>query len=235
MNLLLLEPSDFIRADTVRLDGRRLLHIQSVHRAKPGQRLRVGLLGGPMGEGEILRLEAGALEMRVQCHEPPPAKLPLTLIVALPRPKVLNRVIASAASLGVARLVLINAWKVEKGYWTSPKLTEDNLRHQCVLGLEQSRDTCLPQIHVARLFKPWADKELPMLMKDAAGYVAHPGASAPCPRDLTSATVLAIGPEGGWIDAELNTLLQAGLQRVSMGPRILRTETALAALVGRMF
>jgi RsmE family RNA methyltransferase len=46
---------------------------------------------------------------------------------------------------------------------------------------------------------------------------------------------LAIGPEGGWIEAEVQSLIRAGLKPLDLGPRILRTETALAALVGRLF
>ena len=52
---------------------------------------------------------------------------------------------------------------------------------------------------------------------------------------LAAPITLAIGPEGGWVEAEVQSLLRAGLQPIDLGPRILRTETALAALVGRLF
>lgn len=233
MNVLLLEPDDLAAEDLALLRGRRLEHVRGVHRAKVGQRLKVGLLGGLMGEGEVVRLDE-ALELRLSLDQPPPPKLPLTLVVALPRPKVVNRVVASAASLGVARLVLVNAWKVEKGYWSSPKLDPANLRHQLILGLEQARDTVLPELRLARLFRPFAEEELPGLLQGAQGFVAHPGAPEPCPRSLEAPALVALGPEGGWIDRELESLLAAGLRPVDLGPRILRTETALAALVGRM-
>ena len=173
--------------------------------------------------------------MDVTLDEPPPPTLPLTLILALPRPKALNRVLASATSLGVARIYLINAWKVEKGYWKSPRMAEENLLLQRILGLEQAKDTVLPELHLRRLFRAFAEDELPGLTHGGLALVGHPGAPVPCPRAASGPVTLAVGPEGGWIDAELSTLGAAGFHAVDLGPRILRTETAVAALVGRLF
>jgi len=112
VNLLLLQDEDFLDPGRVRLTGRRLRHVTEVHRAQVGDDLAVGLLGGALGRGRVTRLDAEALELEVVLHQAPPPKLPLTLVLALPRPKVLNRVLAAAASLGVARIYLVNAWKV---------------------------------------------------------------------------------------------------------------------------
>jgi 16S rRNA (uracil1498-N3)-methyltransferase len=144
-------------------------------------------------------------------------------------------VLASATSLGVVRLVLLNAWRVEKAYWKSPRLGEENLRQQRILGLEQARDTVLPELIQARLFRPFVENELPALAAGTRCLLAHPGALAPCPRGVAEPVTLAIGPEGGWIEPELESLHRAGFTSVDLGPRILRTETALAALVGRLF
>lgn len=234
MNLLLLTSEDLIAPDRARLTGRRLEHVREVHRAAVGQSLRVGLLGGLQGTGQVTRLDSEALEVHLSLDTPPPPKLPWTLILALPRPKVLNRVIASATSLGVARIVLANAWRVEKAYWKSPRMAPDNLLHQRILGLEQARDTVLPELFLARLFRPFMEEELPRLAQDSRCLLAHPGAPAPCPRALEAPLALAIGPEGGWIPAEVESLAAAGFEPVDLGPRILRTETALASLAGRL-
>jgi len=188
-----------------------------------------------MGSGRVMLLDSQCLELDLTLDQPPPPKLPLTLVLALPRPKVLNRVLASATSLGVARIYLINAWKVEKSYWKSPRMSEANLLEQRILGLEQARDTILPELHFRRLFRPFAEGELPGLTQDTLALVGHPGASTPCPRQVGGPATLAVGPEGGWIEAELASLQKAGFQPVDLGPRILRTETAVAALVGRLF
>lgn len=234
MNLLLLLPEDFIAENRVRLRGRRLDHARAVLGSAPGDELRCGVLGGAMGRGRVVDMEGDALELQLVLEQPPPPKLPLSLMVALPRPKVLNRVLASAASLGVARIALVNAWKVEKAYWGSPKLAPENLRQQLILGLEQARDTVLPELRIERLFRPFAEDTLPAWTAGAEALLAHPGAAEPCPRGPGGQRVLAIGPEGGWIDAERDSLRRIGFREVDLGPRILRVETALAALVGRL-
>lgn len=235
MNIILLHPDDLRIPSKVRLEGRRFGHIMAVHRAEIGKTLKVGLLGGLMGQGVVTSLGEDFLELAINLQEAPPKKLPLTLLLALPRPKVLNRVIASATSLGVARIVLINAWKVEKAYWKSPRMLEENLLEQRLLGLEQAKDTVIPEIIQARLFKPFVDKELPGLCANSRCLLAHPGADVPCPSQMNEPITLAIGPEGGWIDPELESLQKAGFLPVELGPRILRTETAVASLIGRLF
>lgn len=209
--------------------------MREIHRAEAGDTLKAGLLGGPLGSARVTRLDNQCLELDLALDQPPPPKLPLTLVLALPRPKALNRVLASATSLGVARIYLINAWKVEKSYWKSPRMAEANLLEQRLLGLEQARDTILPELHLRRLFRPFAEDELPGLTAETLALVGHPGASAPCPRALAGPATLAVGPEGGWIETELESLRAAGFRPVDLGPRILRTDTAVAALVGRLF
>lgn len=235
MNLILLFDSDFVAPGRVRVDGRRLRHVHGVHRAEAGRELVVGVAGGRVGKGTIVRLDAEALEMQVALEGEPPPPLPLVLVLALPRPKVLNRVIAGAASLGVKRIFLVNAWRVEKSYWGSPRLSEDNLREQCVVGLEQARDTVLPAIEIRRLFRPFVEDELPEIAEGSRGLVAHPGGVMECPRGVAGPVTLAIGPEGGFIREEIGSLERAGFTPVTLGPRVLRVETAVPALVGRLF
>jgi RsmE family RNA methyltransferase len=235
MNLILLHDDDFLPDGRVRLAGRRLEHVRNVHRAAPGETLAVGRLGGLMGRGLVTALDADRLELAVTLDTPPPPKLPLTLVLAVPRPKVLHRVVAAATSLGVARIVLVNAWRVEKSYWKSPRMADENLLHQRLLGLEQAKDTMLPELHLRRLLRPFAEDELPELAKDSLALVAHPGSPEPCPRQVSGPVTLAIGPEGGFIPAEVELLARAGFRPVDLGPRILRVETAVAALAARLY
>lgn len=235
MNLILLFPEDFVDDQRVVLTGRRLEHVTNVHRAAIGEALIVGVAGGRIGRGEITRLEKDALEMRVTLTSDPPPPLPLTLVLALPRPKVLNRVIAGATSLGVKRIYLINAWRVEKSYWKSPRMSEENLVAQSILGLEQARDTTLPVIEVRRFFRKFVEDELPSTSRGSLSLVAHPLATAECPRNVTQPVTLAIGPEGGFIEEEIASLQRVGFTPVALGPRILRVETAVAAVIGRLF
>jgi RsmE family RNA methyltransferase len=235
VNLILLESSDFIADDRVRLSGRRYDHVAGVLSASPGSMLRIGRLNGKIGYGRVETLRAGFVDVRIEhLDSEPPPPLPLRLILALPRPKVLNRTIAAAASLGIKEIDLVNSWRVEKSYWKSPRLSEENLRLQSILGLEQGVDTAPPSIRLHRLFAPFIQDEVPSVIKNRLPLLAHP-TGAECPRHVSGSLVLAIGPEGGFIDREIASFQELGFAVVSLGERILRVETALASLVGRLF
>jgi RsmE family RNA methyltransferase len=235
VNLLLLDQADFVAADRVLLRDRRLTHLQQVHRAEVGESLKVGLLGGDMGSGRLLRLDAGEAELQVSFDQPPPAKLPLTLLLALPRPKMLRRVLQTVATMGVPRLVLLNSYRVEKSFWQTPFLEPAAIHEQLILGLEQARDTVLPEVIIEKRFKPFVEDRLPQLTAGTLGLVGHPGDYPHCPRAVVEPVTLAIGPEGGWIPYEVEKLAAAGLQPVQLGERILRVETAVSALLARLF
>ncbi|EJZ56097.1 RsmE [Pseudomonas fluorescens R124] len=235
MNLLLLEEADFIAADRVVLRDRRLTHMQEVHRSEVGDSLRVGRINGLMGSAELLRLEAGEAELRVSLDQSPPAKLPLTLVLALPRPKMLRRVFQTVATMGVSKVILVNSYRVEKSFWQTPFLEPEAIRENLILGLEQARDTVLPEIIIEKRFKPFVEDRLPAISEGTLGLVGHPGNFPPCPRALNEPVTLAIGPEGGWIPYEIDLLGKSGLQPVQLGERILRVETAVTALLARLF
>ncbi|ANI12961.1 16S rRNA (uracil(1498)-N(3))-methyltransferase [Pseudomonas citronellolis] len=235
MNLLLLDDADFVAADHVLLRDRRLTHLHEVHRAESGDSLRVGRLGGLMGEGRLLSLSRDEAQLQVSFTQAPPAKLPLTLLLALPRPKMLRRVLQTVAAMGVPRLVLLNSYRVEKSFWQTPFLEPAAIREQLVLGLEQARDTVLPEVTIEKRFKPFVEDRLPALAAGSLGLIGHPGPWPDCPRAVKQAVTLAIGPEGGWIPYEVEKLREAGLAPVQLGERILRVETAVTALLARLF
>lgn len=235
LNLILLFQEDFVDDNRVRLRGRRLKHVREVHRARTGDELCVGLLGGRIGTGRIAFFNESVLEMDVRLERLPPPALPVVLVLALPRPKVLRRVLRAVSALGVKRIVLLNAFRVEKSYWGSPVLNAENLREQMVIGLEQSRDTVLPEVLLRPLFKPFVEDELPGMIKGTLPLVAHPGAADPFPRNTGAPVTLAIGPEGGFIPYEIEMLSIAGFSSVNCGERILAVETAVPVVLSRLF
>lgn len=235
MNLLLLHPEDCPEPGLAHLHGRRLQHVREVHRAAVGESLRVGMVGGAMGEARITALSATRMELQFHLQSPPPPKLPLILVVALPRPKMLKRILQTVATVGVAQLVLLNSYRVEKSFWQSPWLAPEALREQLLLGLEQARDTVLPDVVLAPRFKPFVEDVLPALSQGRQKLLAHPGAEQACPVALNQPLCLAIGPEGGFIPYEVQALQAQGFAPVHLGARILRVETAVTALVARLF
>lgn len=235
MNLLLLFPEDMVASDRALLSGRRLRHVLSVHRAVVGDTLRVGLLDGLMGQGRITRLDTDALGLELTLDQPPPPRVPLTLLLALPRPKMLRRIFQHAAATGVSRLVLINSYRVEKSFWESPFLQPDAIRDELVLGAEQGRDTVLPEVVLESRFKPFVEDRLPAMAAGTRRLVAHPGGPGACPVGLNAPVTLAVGPEGGFIPYEITALQAQGFEAVHLGPRIFRVETAVTALIARLY
>jgi RsmE family RNA methyltransferase len=235
VNLILLNHDDFVTEERVRITGRRLEHVRSVHRASVGDELTAGFLGGRIGRGTITSLDGASLEMSISLDRDPPAPLPLTVILSLPRPKVLRRVLFTLTVLGVKRIILLNSARVEKSYWQTPFLQKDAVRQQCILGLEQSCDTVLPEVLVKTRFKPFAEDELPGLISGTLPLVAHPHAEDPCPRNVGRPVTLAIGPEGGFVPYEVSRFLDAGFTAVRAGERIMNIETAVPYLLSRLF
>jgi len=238
VNLLLLEAEDFSPDGTVRLVGRRAKHAREILRASPGETLRVGLRGGLLGVGEVLAASPEVLALRVVLSEPPPPRPGVDLLLALPRPKALKKVLPAATTLGVDRLVLVNASRVEKSYFDSKVLHPHFLKELVSLGLEQARDTVAPEILVRERFRPSVEDELDALFGKARRLLPHPPAPVPLSRlsrlSPGERTVLAIGPEGGWVPFEVELLQQHGFVPFSLGPRILRVETAVATLLGQL-
>lgn len=235
MNLLLLRDDDFIGAGRVHLRGRRLEHLLQVHQASVGDTLKVGLLGGLMGSGQLVSLHENSAEMVIQLDRNPPPKLPLTLLLAMPRPKMFRRILQHCATLGVAEIILLNSYRVEKSFWQTPFLQPGQIEDNLILGLEQARDTILPRVSIEKRFKPFVEDRLPGIVAEQLALIAHPGDYPPCPRAIAEPTILAIGPEGGWIPYEVEKLVSAGFKPVQLGERILRVETAVTALIGRLF
>ncbi|MCD6581176.1 MAG: 16S rRNA (uracil(1498)-N(3))-methyltransferase [Desulfuromusa sp.] len=234
MNLILLHNEDFIDPDRVQLHGRRLQHILNVQRAIVGDKLRVGMVNGLIGTGKIVSLTDHELGMEIQLEQEPPKPLPVTLLLALPRPKMLKRILQSISSLGVKKIYLINSYRVDKSFWSSPLLHPEKLQEHLLLGLEQARDTILPEITLCPRFKPFVEDELPEISKGTTAYVAHPIAAATCPQDFKKPATLAIGPEGGFIPYEVEKLQSCGFIPISLGERILRVETAVPVLLSRL-
>ena len=233
MNLILLFPSDFISTGRARLTGRRFEHVRDIHRVHAGEELSVGVLNGQMGKGTITAMGDDAVEMDVRLDQEPPPALPLTLVMALPRPNVLKRTLICAASLGIKRVILLNFFRVEKSLWNSSALRPEVIREQLILGLEQSKDTLLPQVELRNRFRPFVEDELPALAKGALTLVAQPGSGQPLSGADGPATLI-IGPEGGILDDEIRQLTRAGARAIDLGPRILKVETVLPLIVGKL-
>jgi 16S rRNA (uracil1498-N3)-methyltransferase len=232
VNLLLVETAELAADGTCTLTDRRAEHLRRVLGVSPGSTIRAGVIGGAIGTAEVLAIDGDSLTLRVAATAPPPPQLAVDLVLAIPRPKVLSRVIEACAAFGVRRIELTNAWRVDKSYLRSPRLEPSSLAHAARLGAEQGGTTHLPQIRVH-------DRLMGLL--DAGSFaagarlIAHPGTP---PIECAIADPLpctfAIGPEGGWIARELETFIERGFVACSLGAPILRVEAAVAAALAQL-
>lgn len=235
MNLLLFERSELDDDGRLPVVGRRLQHLRHVHGKVAGDSVRVGEINGQVGVAEIITIGAKQALLRPDLGMPPPPKLPLVLVLALPRPKMLRRILRTAAELGVPELHLLHSYRVEKSYWQTPALQPETVNDYLLQGLEQARDTVLPKVHLQRRFKPFVEDQLPGLVQGRRALLAHPGDYPACPRGLAGPALAVIGPEGGFIPYEVEKLSAAGCETVALGPRILRVENAVTSLLARLY
>jgi len=231
VNLLLVQPGER-DSDELVIRGARAAHIRDVIGATVGQRLRIGLPREAIGTAAVLQIDDQHVRLGELEVEPIAAGPAIHLILAVPRPKVLHRMLETAACFGVSHIDLVNAWRVDKSYFSSPKLTESAIEQQLWLGTEQGRHAWLPTFSLHRMFVPFirdfdSQGRHCLLAQPASGSWMNDRSS------LSSQTVIAIGPEGGWIDKELGSFERAGFVAISLSESILRSEVALASALAQ--
>jgi 16S rRNA (uracil1498-N3)-methyltransferase len=244
MNLLLFESNEIKNDQTVCLQDRRSDHIIKILGCKPGDSVRAGIINGPVGTAEILSIRAkeknAPVLLRFSAQDDSQPEHPaVDLIMGLVRPIMLKRVLAQVASLGVGRIFLVNGNRVEKSFFNASLLRDDKYRFYLVQGLEQAKDTFLPQVTIHERFKPFVEDFIPTVSKEYDRMlVAHPGDTADLKQilgnNIKGKTLLAVGPEGGWVDFEIGKFIEYSFVPVSLGRRVLRTDTAVVGLLAQL-
>ncbi|MBA3461223.1 MAG: RsmE family RNA methyltransferase [Deltaproteobacteria bacterium] len=235
MNLLLVEPEEVAGDGIVVLGDRRAEHLRKFIGVQVGSTVKAGIVAGGIGTAEVVSDDGTKMSLRLSITAPASVPMPVSLVLAVPRPKVLTRVIETAAAFGVTRIDLTNSWRVEKAYLSSPRLYEEALAYATRFGAEQGATTHIPpvQLHdrlMGLLDARWAVPDA----SPATKLIAHPGAPPIEQAQLSWPLVLALGPEGGWIQRELDTFVERGFTQVSIGTPILRVEAALSAVLGQL-
>ncbi|MGA9699965.1 16S rRNA (uracil(1498)-N(3))-methyltransferase [Acinetobacter sp. ANC 3781] len=234
MNIVLLDPRQTESEIWTISAKRQLEHLRTHVDIQVGDSLKVGIREGKRYLTEIVEITEQAIKLKSIKEELVPEKLPVTLIVAMPRPKVLRRLIMDSVTLGVEKIILLHSYRVDKSYWQTPFLQQ--LDQYVTLGLEQAGDTIAPKIEIYKRFKPFVEDVLPSLITaECPAYVAHPYADMKMPFAIDHPCSIMIGPEGGFIPYEVDLLIKNGCQAVSLGNRIIRTETVIAYVLGRLF
>ncbi|MBD3331805.1 RsmE family RNA methyltransferase [candidate division GN15 bacterium] len=241
MNLMLLLPDDQVSESRYKLSDERAAHICSVLGSKTGDLIEVGLLNGPIGKAEIVSMgQTVELETR-ELHQPPSPEPTIDLVCALPRPQTLKRVLATCGTMAIRRLHLIRANRVERSYYQSPLLQTENYTRFLIEGMMQGRQTRMTEVTIHERFRLFFEDKLPGLVSDQDErpmMLAAEGDAWNVVADAWDETpdwiIAAVGPEGGWVPFELDTMRSAGFQIVSLGRWVLRVEAAVVALLSQI-
>jgi len=242
MNLVILDRDDFLDEQRCILSDHRAEHIRKILRCRTGETIEVGLINGPAGIAVIERVDANEILLRCTLDRKLPPPYPeIDLILALPRPQTLKKVLITAAGMGVRRIHLIRANRVEKSYFHSPLLKRENYNRFLIEGLSQGKLTRLTKIDIYDKFRPFFEDALPVLEDEDNGASLRllPDPECDCRlsdvyKEQVGRVLLAIGPEGGWVPFEMELMKKADFKAFKLGGWILKVETALAAAVGQI-
>ncbi len=242
MNLLILTTDDSRGNEHYEITDHRVEHIRAVLKRGVGEVVQAGLLDGDVGDAEILTIDERTATLRFTPRGPmplPPCEI--NLICAISRPPTVRKVLLTAATMGVRAVHLVRANRTERSYLDSPMLTADKMRPVMLEGLSQGKFTRLPKVTIHLLFRPFAEDTWPSLEKTAppianrllcevssSTYISDIWNSAP------GHSVLAIGPEGGWVPFEIEHFMRLGFTPFYLGPWVLRVESAVTAALAQI-
>jgi len=234
MNMILIKPEEFSSDDgIVKLNGRRYEHIRKVIKPSIGDSLKTGILNGAKGESKIIDMDETSVSLQFKESESAPEPARLTLILALFRPKAFRRAIFNASMMGIKEIHVINTWRVEKSFWQSPYLAKEKIDEQLILSLEQSCDTIMPEVHFHRFFMDFIDNTIDTISSNKRRIIAHP-AGKTFNKENYSDIIAAIGPEGGFIQKEIDSFKSKGFEITRFTDRVLTTENAIPFISGAL-
>ena len=235
MNLVLLRESDaWLSPKQVRLSDHRAQHILGQLSASVGDTVKVGLWGGAIGVAVVELIEQNVVQLRVDLNGPPPPRHAFDLVLALPRPKMLRRILRTVAEFGVENLHLINSARVEKSYWQSPLLAPHNVQEALIAGMERASDTVVPTVHLHKRFRPFVEDQLVDICGGRPCWIADMAAPVGLADQTPAPAVVMVGPEGGFVPFELELAQAVIAKRVHLGVRTFSVDTALTTVLAQV-
>jgi 16S rRNA (uracil1498-N3)-methyltransferase len=220
---------DDIRGGTVELRGDDARHLTRVLRVEAGQRFEISDNRAAF-LAEVAEARGDRVVFRViEPVESAAAPVRITLIAAIVKFDRFEWMVEKATELGVERILPIEATRTERGLFEASRKRAERWRRIARESSQQARRASVPEILPSVRYEA-------CLTEDAGYRYFMEEASAPpllsilpqvrIPADHVA---LLLGPEGGWTDGERRLAAGAGWLPASLGPLILRAETAAAA------
>lgn len=241
MNLLLLEKDEVLAEGRALIGTDRLSAVLERHTLEVGRDYAAGIVNGPIGKVLVKEISADGIELEFVAKRESPPFSSSSLILAAPRPQMLKRILETAGSLGIERIVVVSSERSQKSYLSSKSYDAAELRYRLWLGLEQAMVTCLPEIRVLGSVRALQrqiddlfpeDKFIRLLAatgaKSTLAEMIITPSEVECGAVRSARQVFAIGPEAGWSEEEeelFSSLMK--FHSVSLGERVLRVETAV--------
>jgi 16S rRNA (uracil1498-N3)-methyltransferase len=217
--------------DRAILEGDEARHLTRVLRAKVGD--VVSLFDGKGREWPARVASIGRDRVELDAGQPhadaTPNGIPVALAVALPKGDRQKWMVEKLTELGATRLIPL---ETTRGVAEATASAQARLERVVIEACKQCGRNTLMEIAAGRPL----DRLLAEVGSGACVVIAHPGGRAFDAAAMPTATtemIALVGPEGGFTDEELAVAERAGAIRVSLGPHILRVETAAIALAAR--
>ncbi len=220
--------ADFVSRNRATLVGANAEHLARVLRARVGQEFDI-VADGRVRRGRITSVASDKVEFELGDQLPAPALPEISLLLAIFKFDRMEWAIEKATELGIARLVPLIAKRSDSYLASAAAKRVERWRRIAREAAQQARRITPPEISLpARLpdvLEITAERRI--VLSEAEDQVSLKQAMAGC----SGPVVLAIGPEGGWTAEEESALRELGWIAASLGPTILRAETAAIAAV----
>ena len=234
MNWIAFDKSE-LEDDNLQLCDERANHIISVLKLSCGDKVRVSCINGLKGSASIFSINGRNVHLKCELKKES-KRSTIDLIIAMPRPKVMKRLWAQIAAIGVNRVFIINSQRVEQSYFDSHVLKFDNYHRRLIEGLSQSGESHIPEVKIYNKFSSLFDDMANINYSNYLKLMANP---------FTNFTIydksktiqefgkilIAVGPEGGWIQSEMDFFIKNKFEQVTLGQRVLRSDTAVIGLL----
>ncbi|MCW8848633.1 MAG: 16S rRNA (uracil(1498)-N(3))-methyltransferase [Melioribacteraceae bacterium] len=238
MNIIILTKKDCQSDNIYKISDNRFTHIKNILKSEIGDILEIGLLNGKIGTARITdKNESEVLLEIINLDTNKIISPKIDIICALPRPQTLKKVLNTCATMGVNNLHLIRSEKVEKSYFHSPLLERENYTKYLIEGLEQGKRTNLPKVAIHHKFKVFFENNYIENDGNYLKLLAQPNVDNYLTKDVFTDSdniVLAIGPESGWNEFEINFMAERGFKKFKLSEYILRVETAVTASLAQI-
>lgn len=243
MNICLFSPEEIL--NPLDIQDERAQHILKILHKKEGESFSAGIIGGQAGTAVIKKIsveekkssdgkktfKGGKIYFDFKPESDGKKLYPLKMIIGFPRPIQLKRLLRDMASLGVQEVHLTGTELGEKSYLKSDLATKGEAEKFLLDGSIQAGSTQVPKIFIHQTLKNCLE-QIELEGKLLALDNIEPSQSLSCAlKEKPQKAVAAIGSERGWTNYERQLFRQNGFELLSMGKRILRTETASTVAV----